>query len=349
MGDAFLYLYLPSAYAAHGLSSFWVGMILSINRFTRLFINMGLAVLFSRMNPATLLWFCLTGSLLSTAVYGFESPIVLWLFMRVLWGLCFSGLRLGSQIYAVEHDKPGVSLGLSRAISESIICVALISGPWMIEYFGRSLTFIGLALAGLPALLMLKRLPKLNPLPYSRSEALISWPDITGVMIFLYAFVAEGLLVVMLVSLFTKYGTYTPVEVFSGAAFCLAFRRLCNIVLAPLGGYVGDSVGFNKVFHVASILMIFGLCLLLTGFALQGVLLAFAAYSVHSSIGVGLRIKDPGTRLNELSGHGTFRDLGAAVGTIIGSWLGEPAKPPVILASCIPVLLFALILHIRYS
>ena len=39
IGDAFLYAYLPANYQSIGIPIFWVGVILSINRFTRLFLN----------------------------------------------------------------------------------------------------------------------------------------------------------------------------------------------------------------------------------------------------------------------------------------------------------------------
>src|SRR5688572_25959768 len=89
-GDAFLYPYLPLKSADVGIPVVWVGMLLSINRFIRIFTNTLIVNLFSKYGLRLVTIVAVVFAIVSTAGYGLASGIISWIVLRVLWGLSFS-------------------------------------------------------------------------------------------------------------------------------------------------------------------------------------------------------------------------------------------------------------------
>src|SRR5688572_10247853 len=76
-GDSFLYIYLPANYQSLGLSVFWVGVLLSINRFTRLILNSHIAYYLSAFGLRTITIAVTIIATLTTFFYGFADSVFL--------------------------------------------------------------------------------------------------------------------------------------------------------------------------------------------------------------------------------------------------------------------------------
>ena len=80
----------------------WVGVLLSANRFVRVFAYGTIARLTYRFGIRRTCLVAVLGAVLSTGLYGFgEGPAVL-LIARVLWGLVYAALLLITLAYAIE-------------------------------------------------------------------------------------------------------------------------------------------------------------------------------------------------------------------------------------------------------
>ncbi|MBA3681917.1 MAG: MFS transporter [Bacteroidetes bacterium] len=120
-GDAFLYSVLPVNSEQMGIPVMWIGFLLSINRFIRLFANQFFAFLFDRYGFRTITIIASVLATLTTLVYGVSANLFLWIIARIIWGFCFSALRISSISYSLENKKQGFSLGLNKGIQEPVL------------------------------------------------------------------------------------------------------------------------------------------------------------------------------------------------------------------------------------
>lgn len=103
LGDSMLYIVLPMHYADAGLSSLWeVGVILSVNRIVRLPLNPCIGFIYRRISERTGIIIAVILAVLTTVMYGFADSFMVWLLARVLWGLAWTLLRLGSLFYILR-------------------------------------------------------------------------------------------------------------------------------------------------------------------------------------------------------------------------------------------------------
>lgn len=84
MGDAFLYAWLPTNFHDAGITPFWVGAILSANRFSRLFLNSRVAWLLSNRDIKSVTFFVAIIASFTTITYGWLTAIPLWILARIL-------------------------------------------------------------------------------------------------------------------------------------------------------------------------------------------------------------------------------------------------------------------------
>lgn len=97
LGDSMLYIVLPMYYTEAGLSSLWeVGIILSVNRLIRLPLNPCIGFLYKHISERTGIILAVILATLTTLLYGFADSFILWLLARIVWGLAWTLLRLGS-------------------------------------------------------------------------------------------------------------------------------------------------------------------------------------------------------------------------------------------------------------
>src|SRR5690349_16141705 len=245
LGDAFLYPFLPVNAASVGVPVLWIGVLLSINRFVRIFSNSWMVHLFSRHGLRTITILAVILAIVSTTGYSFATTVVVWLVCRVAWGLSFSAMRISTLGYALQHQRQGLALGFTRGIQETGPMVALFLVPVFINYFNTTTTFLALACLSLPALYFAWKLPiDENRTPATPANIFLRIPSVLNSITFASAFLIDGIIIVVLGVLFIHYNeSITIVTATTLAAVYLGYRRLCLVLFSPAGGWIAGRIG----------------------------------------------------------------------------------------------------------
>ncbi|WP_300353258.1 MFS transporter [Fluviicola sp.] len=320
MGDAFLYAWLPTHFQEAGITPFAVGAVLSVNRLTRLFMNARVARFLSSRGIKMATFTAVIAASFATFSYGWMSAIPLWILTRVLWGICFSTLRLGSTLYALEYPKRGMALGLSRGLIELGPVVALVVGPLLLESFGRGITFFVFGLVGLAGGTMVLFLSDIKTRAVTKKELKLSSPSPFNLLTLSNAFITEGVLVV-LVGKITHNRVFLSWEGLVLTGFLLSYRRISFVIFSPLAGWLADKWGFQKLFFNISILTSVSLVLILFGADVIGIVVAFTFSAMNASICTGGAISANNLLIKEISDNATWRDIGTAAGAFAGAAL----------------------------
>ena len=93
LGDATLYTVLPTHAEQLGIRLALVGILLSANRFVRLFSNSWAGYVHDRFHSSWPFVMALMAGACTTAVYGLLWGFWAFLIARLLWGVCWSFLR----------------------------------------------------------------------------------------------------------------------------------------------------------------------------------------------------------------------------------------------------------------
>jgi len=106
-GDSSLYAVLPTHTQAAGVSVASVGILLSVNRFVRLFLNSPAGAAYDRYSRRGLFISALFIGAFSTAIYGLTQGFWPLLFGRLLWGLAWSGIWVGgnAMVLDISNDE----------------------------------------------------------------------------------------------------------------------------------------------------------------------------------------------------------------------------------------------------
>jgi MFS transporter, DHA1 family, multidrug resistance protein len=320
MGDAFLYAWLPTHFQEAEITPFWVGAILSINRLTRLFMNGRVARLVSNRGIKTVTFVATVIASFTTFSYGLMSAIPLWILSRILWGICFSTLRLGNMLYAMEYPKRGMALGLSRALIELGPVIALIAGPLMLEHFSRGFTFSVFGLVGFTGGAMVLFLSDIKTATITKQDLKLSFPSPFNQLTLSNAFITEGALVV-LVGKITGAKTFLSWEGLALIGILLSYRRISFVIFSPIAGWLADRLGFQKLFFHTSILTASSLLIILFGANVTGIIAAFTFSAMNASIATGGAITANNLLIKEISDNTTWRDIGTAAGAFAGAVL----------------------------
>ena len=349
-GDAFLYPFLPIYAEKVGIPLVWIGVLLSINRLIRIFSNHILVGAFRRFGFRYITIVAAVLAIGSTAGYGMGWGVAGWLVLRVLWGISFSALRISSLGYALEHPRPGFSLGFSRGIYELGPMFALLAGPLLLKAWSPSIAFIALAAASLPAVYFACKLPELaQPVP-ARKIKLFRLPSTFNLLTFMATFLVEGMLIVLLGQLLLASDHHlTPMAVTALAAAWLAFRRVSFLVFAPLGGYLADRWGFHRLFSGSVIFICLGFGLLLLNYPFAGLSIIFIANSINAALAPGGASQEKEDKVRAVAENATWRDTGAALGTLAGGLLLSSDHLSITFTLILFLLLVILCIHLKRS
>lgn len=320
LGDAFLYPVLPVNAASMGVPLAWVGVLLSINRFIRLAANQAFGWLFNTFGYRKITILSSVFAALSTLAYGLSATIFLWLAARIIWGLCYSSLRISCIAYSLEGDKPGFKLGLSRGLQETGPILALLIGPSLLKYLGPSQTFIMFSLLSVSAIVLAFYLPELRQTKEQYAFSFNPIPSSFNSLVFLSALLVEGIIVVVIVKLLDSPATGL-VELTGIAAMYIGYRRLSNVFVSPIAGRIADLAGIERVFLIALLLTIFSVVLIVTGSPSVGLILAFTFQSITSALSPAEASGNAESRLKTIATNATWRDLGSAAGALTGGLL----------------------------
>jgi hypothetical protein len=83
-GDAFLYPFLPLCHNSLGVPAIWVGILLSVNRFVRIFTNTWMVLLIANHGLRMITIFAVAIAILSTAGYSLAASVFMWLVLRII-------------------------------------------------------------------------------------------------------------------------------------------------------------------------------------------------------------------------------------------------------------------------
>lgn len=321
-GDAFLYPFLPVNFNAVGIPLAWVGVLLSINRFVRIISNAWIVHAFSKYGLRSIMILAVTLAITSTLGYGLASGVVAWIFSRVMWGLAFSAMRIGTLGYSLQHERVGFALGISRSLQEAGPMIALMIAPLLLTYFPSRTIFYILSALSIPALYFALLLPRGNDRTQSLAGTrVMRWPTTLNSLTLLSAIIIDGIVVVVLGVLFLHRNNITLLTATSLAAFYLAYRRICLVALSPAGGWVADRIGLDRVFSISMALVTIGLIAIVAGSIGTGAVIVFTFYSINSAVTPGSASSGKSHSLAAVAENATWRDVGAAVGTLLGGLL----------------------------
>lgn len=370
MGDAMLYAVLPANMSSFGVQIWMVGVILSVNRFVRLISNAWAGAVYERMN---IFWpfiiALIVGGLINVGYavgHGFRTLVLL----RLSWGVCWSFIRLGGYLTALEEGTTGTRgrlMGILNTGGRAGQLVGALLGAILADLFGYSMAFSTLAfLTGLGAVvvvvgwgtgrrLQLSRVikpvsrPRLGFIDHTAGgtvwNLLISHiPDAprqlryrllaVSSLRFALGFGVEGLLLASLgLILLSVIGEEANLGLFvvgvttvTGAM--LAIRWFSDIALSTAMGYLSDRFGRSII--LAGFFVVLPLGLLVVGFShtlvplllvLPAVFIATTAYGVVLDTEAG-DLAPPSARARVMGRYSTWRDLGEALGPLVGYALG---------------------------
>jgi DHA1 family multidrug resistance protein-like MFS transporter len=351
-GDAFLYPFLPLNSIQVGVPIAWIGILLSINRFVRIFSNAIMVNLFSKHGLRLLTIIACITAVISTAGYAFATGALMWLVLRVLWGLSFSALRISTQGYALQHTRKGFVFGLTKGIQELGPMIALFIAPLLLKHLGTTEIFILLAILSLPALYFALSLPKGDDrTPQKTNSYFLQLPTSINRITFTTAFLIDGVIVVVLGILFLKFrNDLTLLTITALVAIYLGYRRICLVIFSPVAGWIAENFGLEKVFNFSLCAALVGLASILVGWIEIGSIIVFTFYSINVAITPGI-VSQQNHSLSEIAENSTWRDIGAAVGTLVGGLLvtSRYLTPVLIIATfaLLVLLLFHLGTHRR--
>jgi MFS family permease len=143
LGDSMLYAVMPSRPDAWVLSVPAVGVLLSANRLVRLLTNPLAAWVFDRLGPRAPFGFALLLAAIVTLIYGWATAFVVLLIARMVWGLCWSLLRLGgfwAVLNVATDDDRGLLMGWYSAIVRMGSVGGALAGALLTDAIGHRST-----------------------------------------------------------------------------------------------------------------------------------------------------------------------------------------------------------------
>lgn len=260
LGDSMLYIVLPMHYKTAGLSSLWeVGILLSVNRIVRLPLNPCIGFVYRHISERTGIVIAVFLATLTTLLYGIADSFFLWLVARVLWGLSWTFLRLGSLfciLRVASSDNRGHLNGLYNGLYRLGSLAGMLAGGVLADMADLETTALVFgAFTALAIVPTLYAIPKGNADRQQQStslsagfKAMLSTPltlhlVITGGLI---AFATQGVIASTLSPLIARHmdNTLTLFGFSLGATtlagLCQAIRFGWEPGLAPFIGKLAD-------------------------------------------------------------------------------------------------------------
>ncbi|MBW2282255.1 MAG: MFS transporter [Deltaproteobacteria bacterium] len=344
LGDTLLYAVLPAIWESLGLELWMVGVLLSANRFVRLLTNPLAGRVVERIGAGRPFAAAVVLGALTTAAYAGGGFAVL-LAARLLWGLCWSFLRLGGYIAALDaadDDHRGYYLGFFSGTARLGTLVAVLAGGVLTDTIGFRATTLVFGAATLLAGLALVRahLPGQDAHPAASAEAP---PDTTGTApqggraalralhaaAFLNGAAGSTVIVATLgLLLLQRFGAEVAVlglvvGIASLNGVLLGVRFAIDLVWAPAAGHLSDRVGRAPVLFVTALVT----AVAMAGLAADAGLGRTAALAVVAFLGgTALRavldsiagdLAPVDQRARSLSVYANWSDLGAATGPFL--------------------------------
>ncbi|GBD10479.1 Multidrug resistance protein MdtG [bacterium HR23] len=155
-----LYAVLPAQMPAFGLSPGLVGLVLSTNRFVRLWSNGLAARVYMRFGLQAPFALAIAVAAVTTVLYGFATGIGAFLVVRALWGVCYSFLRLGGYLVVLEESTSRVRgrfMGFFNGGQRAGSIVGALVGGVLFDLLARQRSFLVMGVLTALGLLLASR------------------------------------------------------------------------------------------------------------------------------------------------------------------------------------------------
>ena len=321
LGDTLIYAVLPLYHVELGMSLAMVGVLLSLNRWTRLLANSLVAGIGEHVGARRMMILAALGSVVSTTCYGLDGGDALQIAARILWGISFAALNLGSLAYAVaDRANAGKRVGASRGLIGVIQASCFIGGGLLVLQIGPRHVFLvlgGLTLLAVVAALML---PPLHSEPTDRRGFRLPMPHRLEIWGFLLGFSGDG--VFLLTLAFLLRDSVTSVAPIMATALVLSLRCVMEASGGPVGGWMGDRFGARLVATVTGTVLVAGYLLIACHIDVVGsIVIVLSRGLFNTLIPVMVMQRVTGGYLSSQASYSTWRDFGAAVGPLTAPWL----------------------------
>ena len=324
LGDALIYAVLPAYAIDFGLTMPWVGVMLSANRFVRVFAYGVIARMTYKIGVRRMCVGAAVVATISTALYGFGQGPATILIARISWGLSYAALLLVTLAYAVEYrSQVGVRVGVGRAIQRVGPIVALFIGAWLVGFVGPTTAFLILAVPTALAIPVALTLPQYHTAKTQRDKpASLARPRPIDILFFLQGYGVDGVFAISITLIFAREASLS-VAVMSGGAL-LAMRHLGEAVAAPLFGWISDRFGARRIFIGSAVLTIVGFIGVAAGLTVFGALVMLLFRGAMASLGPAVIVQAMSAdeqAIGPLARMQAWRDLGAACGPLATGFL----------------------------
>ncbi|UCC88648.1 MAG: MFS transporter [Anaerolineales bacterium] len=261
LGDATLYAVLPNPpiAAQAGVTMAMVGVLLGVNRGTRLLLNGPVGVLYDRLPRRRLLITSLVLGVISSIMYAAGWGFWPWLAGRVVWGVAWSLLSIGCNAVVLDistDENRGRHSGQYQMWFFVGVAFSSFLGGLFTDVFGfRPGLWLDAALIGGAALLWLFFLPETRPAqprerPASNPRPSFSWRILLAVALPIFAvrFLSWGVLaattILWLAGLFGEgvrlSNRLIPIATLTGSF--IALSTITSISSAPIAGFLSDRL-----------------------------------------------------------------------------------------------------------
>jgi MFS family permease len=354
LGDSMLYVVLPTHWDEMGLTTLWeVGVLLSVNRFVRLPLSPLVGWLYRSLCKRTGILLAVTLAAVTTAGYGMAEGFWSLFWLRCLWGVAWTFLRLGAYFtimdLADDHHR-GYYFGTYNGLFRLGSLFGMLLGGILADSWGItpvSLAFSIMAAASIPVVLSCVAVertggvaPQMSTVSFSIwKRPTVTWTMLSGLCV---ALLFQGVVAAMLSHVIEGRLTFAPQigGFLAGAAaiagFLQALRWGWEPFLAPWFGRLSDGVkGRRKLFvtWLAAAALLFAMVPVqmpfwLWLFLFLGLQLTATALTTLMDA-IASDVASRTSKLTVMTTYSMMTDLGAALGPslgfTVGSWFGSEA------------------------
>jgi len=259
MGDATLYTVLPTHTAEAGITLAAVGIILSANRFIRLFLNGPTGILYDRSRRRRLFVPALFIGALSTAIYAAWDGFWPLMAGRLIWGLAWSLIWVGGATIILDVTTDGDRgrwTGLYQTWFFLGAAIGAFAGGFLTDRIGYSAAlWIGAGVTTLGGVVALIYLPETRSsknlnLSYPNNETaqkwrpngeLVSVVSLQGINRFVTAGVLAATIALLVQEQLSMNNLVLGVATVTG--ILIGLRTILSMFAAPLAGSLSDKSG----------------------------------------------------------------------------------------------------------
>jgi MFS family permease len=259
-------------------------VLLSLNRWIRLFANSAVAHLGERIGPHALMIAAAAGSIVSTTLYGLGDGAALQIFARCLWGMSFRRLNLATIAYACERPAPTPASAwvMAALLMGSVQILSLVGGAWLCLNVGSRQVFVifgAITSIALVAALLLPRLPR-EPrrLQGFRLPVRTGWRSGAS----RWALPGDG--VFLLTLAFLMKDSITGVAPVMATAMLVALALGGRDYHRPAAGWIGDRFGARQISILNGVGLVLGFAVIAAGHEVIGALLVVTTRGMFNTL-----------------------------------------------------------------